>query len=91
MCDHIEEIERLLQAVEQKQMAQHPLRRIMGHSIDGMNKLQVQFTDRVILRVAAEALVNAYSGYLEYDDSDNECLMVVEWHQSQPQPMSALK
>ena len=91
VCDHMEDIERVLHAVEQKEMAQHPLRRIMGHSIDGTNTLQVQFTDRVIARVAAEALVKAYSGYLEFDEFDSEYLMVVEWHQFQSTSLPALK
>lgn len=75
---HKDEILHLIQNTEQKQRAQHPLKRIMEIEEQG-DKTVVTFTDAHLTHAAAEAIQHAYKGDLDARYGDEDVLMRAAW------------
>jgi len=75
---HKDEILNLIANLEQKQRAQHPLKRIM-HIEEQADKTVVTFTDAHLTHSAAEAVQHAYNGDLDARYSDEEILVRATW------------
>ena len=75
---HKEELVHLVNNVEQRQKAEHPLQRIMG-SEESEAGMEWQFTDAHLARAAGEALHHAYQGELDFQYGDEDVLLRVQW------------
>lgn len=77
--DHEEEIQNLIRNYEQREKAEHPMKRIMDmqETDDG---LTVTFTEPRLARGIGEALHRAYEGELDYQYSKGETMLRVSWH-----------
>ncbi|HKI81877.1 MAG TPA: BCAM0308 family protein [Pseudodesulfovibrio sp.] len=76
---HKEEIMHLIENYEQRERAEHPLKRIMKID-DGEQALVVSFTDQHLARGTGEALYNAYQGGLDHQYTKSDNLLRVTWH-----------
>jgi NMD protein affecting ribosome stability and mRNA decay len=76
---HTEEIMNVIHNLEEKEKAQHPLKRIMA-SEEQPEGLEVTFTDAHLARGAGEALHHAYKGELDFQYTDEENMLRVTWH-----------
>ena len=79
---HRDELLGLLQNIEERERAEHPLKRIMA-STDEAAGFAVTVTDAKLARSFGTALHRAYEGHLELPDTadtaDNENLVRVRW------------
>ena len=77
-AEHREEITNLIRHVEQREKAEHPLKRIMDieSQPDGM---LITFTDPHLARAAGVALRDAYQGELAIDYSAEAFMLRVSW------------
>lgn len=77
---HADEIRGLVHNLEEREKAEHPLKRIMaiedGPDGDGF---EVTTTDARLARAIGEALHSAYEGSLDYDFTQVENVMRVDW------------
>lgn len=75
---HDEEIRNLMRNLEQRQQAEHPMKRIMDieESEDG---LDVTCTDHRLARGIGEALHDAYEGELDYQYTKGDTMLRVTW------------
>lgn len=78
LAEHREELTGLIQNIETREKAEHPLKRIMALQEDG-GKLVVTFTDPHLARSAGEAIAHAYEGNLNFDYQKDEYLLRVTW------------
>lgn len=78
-AEHKEEILGLVRNVEEKQKAQHALKRLMAfdHQVDG--SIVITFTDPELARAAGEAIHAAYKGELDFAYQESEFLLRVTW------------
>lgn len=76
--DHRQEIMTLIRDLETSQKAEHPLQRIMAIE-ERVDKLMVMTTDIHLVRAIGEALQNAYRGHLDFNYTDAEYLLRVNW------------
>lgn len=76
---HKEEIVHLIENYEQRERAEHPLKRIMKIE-DGEEALVVSFTDQHLASGTGEALYNAYQGALDHQYTKSDNLFRVTWH-----------
>jgi NMD protein affecting ribosome stability and mRNA decay len=74
---HKQEILRLIHNLEEREKAQHPLKRIM--EIEEQEGLTITFTDPHLARAVGEALHNAYQGELDYQYAEEEYFLRVKW------------
>lgn len=76
---HDEEIRNLMRNYEQREQAEHPLKRIMDieETDDG---LTVTVTDHHLARGIGAALHNAYEGDLDYQYTKGDIMLRVTWH-----------
>lgn len=75
---HHEEIVHLIRNYEQRERAEHPLKRIMEIETRD-DSLVVTFTDPHLARGVGEALYNAYEGELDHQYTRSDNLLRVEW------------
>lgn len=75
---HDEEIRHLMRNYEERERAEHPMKRIMNieETDDG---LSVTFTDPHLARGIGEALHHAYAGDLDYQYTKGDNLLRVTW------------
>ena len=78
VAKHKEEIMNLIHNVEEQEKAEHPLKRIMGteEQEDGW---VITFTDAHIARRVGESLYNAYKGELDFQYTEEETMLRVNW------------
>jgi hypothetical protein len=75
---HREEIEGLLRHVEEREKAEHPLKRIIGiEEVDG--EFTVTTTSGKLAHAMGEALFHAYRGKLEQHQLQTEGLVRMHW------------
>jgi NMD protein affecting ribosome stability and mRNA decay len=76
---HKADILNLVHNVEQREKAEHALKRIMSvEEQDG--DVMITFTDPQLARAAGEAVQAAYKGELDFAYQENEFLLRVSWH-----------
>ena len=76
--EHLEEIMNTVRNVEEREKANHPLKRIMNAETlpEGM---LITFTDPHLARGAGEALHHAYKGDLDFAYQSEERILRVSW------------
>lgn len=76
--EHKEEILNLVRNYEQREKAEHPLKRIMAiEEQDG--ETVITFTDAHLARGIGEALQHAYKGELDYHYVEEDIMLRVTW------------
>lgn len=76
---HREEIEGLARNLEEREKAEHPLKRIMRMVEAEDGSLEITTTDAHLARGIGVALHDAYEGELDYRFTDGENLFRVRW------------
>jgi NMD protein affecting ribosome stability and mRNA decay len=77
---HADEIRGLVRNVEEREKAEHALKRVMAIEDDpGEDGLEVTTTDAKLAKSIGEALHSAYAGELDYDFTQVENVMRVDW------------
>lgn len=75
---HKVEISSLIRNLEEQEKNKHPLKRVMGiEDID--NKTIFTFTDAHLTREVGDALHHAYQGELDYQYTDEDIMLRVNW------------
>ena len=75
---HKGEIQSLISNVEEREKSEHPLKRVMG--VEEKNDGAVySFTDAHLARGVGEALHHAYQGELDYQYTDEDIMLRVNW------------
>ncbi len=75
---HRDELVNLARNVEEREKAEHPLKRIMDVRQDG-EALEITTTDARLARGIGEALQHAHKGQLDYAFTETENVMRVRW------------
>jgi NMD protein affecting ribosome stability and mRNA decay len=75
---HRDEILRLIHNIEQRERADHPMKRIMGSEAQ-TDGLDFTFTDAHLARAVGEALHAAYQGELDYAYTKEDIMLRVSW------------
>ena len=75
---HREEIGRFVRNYEERERAEHPLKRIMNELTED-DAVTFTFTDAHLARGIGEALHHAYQGELSYHYEKDEILLRVTW------------
>lgn len=78
VSEHAAEITHLIRNYEQRERAEHPLKRIMAERPTDRG-LEFTFTDAHLARGIGEALHHAYQGELDYHYQKGEVLLRVDW------------
>jgi NMD protein affecting ribosome stability and mRNA decay len=76
--EHKDEIINLVHNYEQREKAEHPLKRIMG-SEETADGLEFTFTDAHLARGIGDAIHNAYEGDLDYEYTKEDIMLRVSW------------
>lgn len=76
--EHRDEILNLVHNVEEREKAEHPLKRIMAVD-EGDEETVITFTDPHLARGVGTALHHAYQGELDYHYLEEETLLRVHW------------
>lgn len=76
--EHKDEILNLIRNIEEREKAQHPLKRIMAMEEQNGGML-ITFTDPQLARSAGQAARHAYKGDLEFSYQEEEYLLRVYW------------
>jgi NMD protein affecting ribosome stability and mRNA decay len=76
--EHREEILNLVRNTEEREKAQHPLKRIMAVE-EGDEETVITFTDPHLARGTGTALHHAWQGDLDYHYLEEEMLLRVHW------------
>lgn len=76
---HRDEIMHLVHNVEDKEKAEHPLKRIMNME-DTKDGVVINFTDPHLARAVGDALHHAYQGDLDFQYTEGDTLLRVHWH-----------
>ena len=76
--DHREEIMNLVSHYEQREKAEHPLKRIMD-SVVKEDATEITFTDAHLARGIGEAIHHAYEGDIDYQYTKEDILLRVTW------------
>ena len=77
-AEHRDEILGLARHVEEREKAEHPLKRIMAIR-DAEDGIQVTTTDAKLVRSIGEAVYRAYEGEIDYRFTRDESLLRVCW------------
>ena len=77
--DHSENILQLLRNVEQREKAEHPLKRLMALVNNADGSIEATFTDPHLAKAIGKAIRDAYKGQLEYRYQAGEYLLRVKW------------
>ncbi len=75
---HKDEILNLVRNIEEREKAQHPLKRIMAVDEQDGGML-ITFTDPQLARSAGQAVQHAYKGDLDFSYQEEEYLLRVYW------------
>jgi hypothetical protein len=79
-AEHRDDIMNLVHNVEQREKAQHPLKRIMAvEDRENGDGVVVTFTNPDLARAVGEAVHSACKGELDYAYQENEYLLRVTW------------
>jgi hypothetical protein len=78
VADHREELERLARNVEERERAEHPLKRIASIETRG-KALEIATTDTKLARGIGAALRRAHHGTLKIPPSSRENLLRITW------------
>ncbi len=78
LAAHRAELEHIARNVEQRERAEHPLKRIIALREDGA-ELEISTTDAKLARGIGEALKHAHKGKLEMSPSARENVVRVVW------------
>lgn len=76
--NHGSEIKNLIHNFEEREKAEHPLKRIMA-TVERDGALVISFTDAHLARGIGEALHNAYEGELDYQYTKGDTLLRATW------------
>lgn len=76
---HREEITNLVRNVEEREKAEHALKRIMAISEGEGGSLEISTTDARLARAIGEALHGAYRGELDYQFVESESCFRASW------------
>ena len=76
---HKEEILHLVGNVEQREKAEHALKRLMAVEEQSDGSVLVTFTDPQLARAAGEAIHGAYKGDLDFAYQEDQFLLRVAW------------
>ena len=79
LAGHKDEILHLIRHVEQREKAEHALRRLMAFEEQADGSVLATFTDPQLARAAGEAVYRAYRGDLDFTYQENEYLLRVAW------------
>jgi hypothetical protein len=77
---HLDDISHLAHNVEQREKAEHPLKRCMATRQQADGSIEMTYTDPQLARAVGEAIHAAYRGELNYHYQENEYLLRVSWH-----------
>lgn len=78
LAAHRDEIEHLIRNYEQRERAEHPLKRIIG-SEEQAGGVVFTFTDAHLARGIGEAIHHAYEGELDYQYTKEDIMLRVTW------------
>jgi hypothetical protein len=78
LAEHKDEIMHLIHNYEERERAEHPLKRIMDTQADDQG-LVMTFTDAHLARGIGEALHHAYQGELDYQYTPEDIMLRVTW------------
>ena len=78
-AEHTTDILNLVRNVEEKEKAQHALKRLMAIEDQGDGTVLATFTDPDLARAAGEAIHSAYQGELDFSYQESEFLLRVTW------------
>lgn len=78
LIQHKDEILNLVRNLEQREKAQHPLKRIMSIEDQGQDVL-ITFTDPHLARGVGEAVQHAYAGELDFEYTEEDNMLRVNW------------
>jgi len=76
--EHESEITNLIRNYEEREQAEHPLKRIMGRR-DRDGTLEITFTDAHLARGIGETLHHAHQGELDYQYTKGDSMLRVRW------------
>lgn len=77
-AEHREEISHLIHNYEQRERAEHPLKRLMSQE-EQEDGAVYTFTDAHLARGIGEALQKAYDGELDYEYTKEDIMLRVTW------------
>lgn len=78
LAAHLDEIMNLIHNYEEREKAEHPLKRIMG-SEEHEESLEMTFTDAHLARGIGEAIHHAYEGDIDYQYTKEDIMLRVTW------------
>ena len=78
LAEHRDEIEHLIRNYEERERAEHPLKRIIG-SEEQEGKIVFTFTDAHLARGIGDALQHAYKGEVDYQYTKEDIMLRVTW------------
>jgi len=78
VSSHRDEIMQLARNHEQRERAEHPLKRIIAVEASDAD-IRLSFTEAHLARDIGEALHNAYKGELDYHYADEDIMLRVTW------------
>jgi hypothetical protein len=79
LAGHKDEILHIIRNVEQREKAEHALKRLMAMEDQADGSVLATFTDPQLARAAGEAVHSAYQGDLDFTYQENEFLLRVAW------------
>ena len=80
LAQHHDEIVHILHNLEERQKAEHPLKRLIRIDEAGTGSMTVSLTDPHLARAMGQALYDAWRGDLDYHYHQGEYLLRVSWH-----------
>jgi hypothetical protein len=78
-ASHRDEVRNLVRNVEEREKAEHALKRIMAMSEGEDGSLEIATTDAKLARAIGEALHSAYRGELDYQFVESESCFRATW------------
>jgi NMD protein affecting ribosome stability and mRNA decay len=79
LAEHRDEIDHLIRNYEERERAEHPLKRIIGSEEQEGGLVVFTFTDAHLARGIGEALKHAYKGKLDYQYIKEDIMLRVTW------------
>lgn len=75
---HKEEIMNLVHNYEERERAEHPLKRIMGTE-EKAEEIEMSFTDAHLARGIGDAIHHAYEGEIDYQYTKEDIMLRITW------------